>query len=100
MATQIWVELSRLLGSDPVRLEADAAFSWVSSELAIVDRELATYARRYGVATPGDLERLIREGKVEGHPAWEDCIDWGNLMTYREKLLSAAAAVGREVPVS
>lgn len=39
MSTRIWTQLSRLLGSDPADLEADAAFSWVSSELAAVDRE-------------------------------------------------------------
>lgn len=98
MSTRIWTELSRLVGADPAALEADAAFSWVAGELAGADRELAAYARKYGVASPSDLERLIREGKIEGHPAWEDAIDWSNLIAYREKLLAAVAAVGREAP--
>lgn len=96
MGTQVWTALSRVTGRDPRLLEAEAAFSWVSSELATVDRELASYARKYGVATPAELERLIREGRIEGHPAWEDAIDWSNLIAYREKLLAAAAVVGRE----
>lgn len=36
-------------------------------------------AEKYGVATPEELEALIREGRVEEHPAWEDLILWEHL---------------------
>lgn len=96
MSSTIWSELSRLVGSDPAQLETEAAFSWVSAEMAVTDREIAAYARKYGVSSPDALEQLIREGKVAGHPAWEDAIAWSNLIDYRNKLLAAAASVGRE----
>jgi hypothetical protein len=50
----------------------------VERELSTVGREFA-YAERYGVPHPGELERLIASARIDGHPAWEDRLDWGHL---------------------
>lgn len=90
MSSPFWFRLSEVTGVVPQQLELEAAFSWLSNELAITDKEIATYARQYGVPTPQALEEKIRKGEIEGHPAWEDLIDWTNLIAYRDKLLDAA----------
>jgi len=40
------------------------------------------------------LEQKISDKRVDGHPAWEDLIDWSNLHEYRKKLLDNLASTG------
>lgn len=60
---------------------------WAERELSTTEREIAAYVERYGIAHPDDLERLIAAHRVEEHPAWEDRLEWGNLLSYRDRLL-------------
>ncbi len=92
----VWFDLAQVIGRDASQLEAEAAFALVSHELATIDRELAALALKYGVPNPAALEETIRQNTTSGHPAWEDSIDWSNLIAYREKILAAAATLGRQ----
>lgn len=92
---RVWEELARVASRDARVVETEAAAAWVLCELATIDREICEYARRYGASSPEDLDRLIRDGKIPGHPSWEDSLDWANLLAYRERLLSAMADVPR-----
>lgn len=44
---------------------------------------------RYGVASPGELEKKIKDGEITEHPAWEDLI-------LLENLEAAIAAIDRD----
>ncbi len=57
----VWFDLAQVIGRDASQLEAEAAFAWVSHELATIDRELATLALKYGVPNPAALEESIRQ---------------------------------------
>lgn len=90
----MWEELAKATRRRRERLEEGAASARLLQELRETDREIAAYARRYSVATPDALEKAIRDGRVDGHPAWEDRIDWDNLLAYRARLLAALADAG------
>ncbi|MDI3299534.1 MAG: hypothetical protein QJR08_10255 [Bacillota bacterium] len=90
----IWEELAKTTHRDRDRIEEEAASAWLLQELRETDREIAAYVRRYSVTTPDELERAIHDGREEGHPAWEDKLAWDNLIAYRDRLLTALAAVG------
>jgi len=85
--SSLWADMASLLSKRPEEIEAEAASAWVFSELSAVDHAVGEYVRGYGVASPDELIDLIRDGRVKGHPAWEDSIDWSNLLGYRNKVL-------------
>ncbi len=84
----VWEEIANVTNRTTQQVEQDALNAWIHHEVQEVDRGILEYVRRYGVIRPDQLESAIRDGKVEGHPAWEDVIDWTNLLEYREKLLT------------
>ncbi|CAB1127747.1 conserved protein of unknown function [Candidatus Hydrogenisulfobacillus filiaventi] len=88
----VWDQPAAAAHLDKTAIEHEAARAWVERELSTVDRELAAYAERYGVPHPDGLERLIASGRIDGHPAWEDRLDWGNLLVYRERLVGMAGS--------
>lgn len=83
----IWDEVGNATNTTPQQIEREAALAWIGREVADTDREILTYVRQYRVTRPEQLEDAIREGTMDGHPVWEDVIDWTNLVGYREKLL-------------
>lgn len=46
--------------------------------MAKLEVEVARFRKRYGVLEPESLRSTIAEGRIPGHPAWEDMIDWQN----------------------
>jgi hypothetical protein len=84
----LWDEISATVQKSTHQLEAEALRAWLRQELAETDREIIEYVRKYRVTHPEQVENAIRNGKIDGHPAWEDMIDWMNPIAYREKLLA------------
>ena len=84
-----WDRLAEIVDKPVTTLQEEAALAWVLAELAAVDRGIAEYVRRYGVQSPEELENAVVSNAVQAHPAWEDLIDWHNLLAYRSKVLSA-----------
>lgn len=77
-------------------LERKALKTFLETELRNAEEQILALIARYGVRQADGLERLIRERKVEEHPAWEDLIEWEGLEARREKLLDLLLAVMRE----
>ena len=73
-----------MAGRDREIVEREAAVLWLEREIWESDREITAYVQRYAVASPDELERLIRSGGIEGHPAWEDRIEWGKVARHVE----------------
>ena len=91
----VWQDLSKAIGKPSEDIETQAAFNWITSEISESDRRIATFIRLYRVTSPNELENSIRTGGLEGHPAWEDAIDWFNLLEYRQNLLKVCAELNR-----
>lgn len=91
-----WDGLAAMAQRDRSTVETEAATAWLESELREIDREIAAYVRQYAVKTPNDLDEMIRSGGIEGHPTWEDRIEWGNLLDYRDRLLGELAKIANK----
>lgn len=91
--SSVWMDLAKAVGKPSADIETQAAFNWIMSEIYESDRQIAAYIRQYGVSSPGDLESLIQSGGLDGHPAWEDTIDWFNLVDYRQRMLNACVGL-------
>jgi len=90
----VWETLASTAHRDREQIEEEAAYAWLERELRETDQEIMAYVRQYTARSPDDIEEMIRIGRIEGHPAWEDSISWSNLLTYRDHLLEALARIG------
>lgn len=63
---------------------------WV--EVDKVNQEIVAYTFKYGVSKPEQLEEEIKKGSVEGHPAWEDVVEWTNILEYRQNMWNAMSS--------
>jgi len=77
----------------PLTVE-DVASATGESEETILNKGLGSYLERevreasvrinelkekYGAEEPSEVEESIERGEVEGHPSWEELIEWENL---------------------
>ncbi|PSR21463.1 MAG: hypothetical protein C7B45_10565 [Sulfobacillus acidophilus] len=92
----LWDEVGAAVHKTPHQVEIEALHAWISHELAETDREIISYVRKYRVVHPEQIEQAIRDGRLDGHPAWEDMIDWMNLIAYREQLLTLQTNLASE----
>lgn len=67
--------------------------AWLVKKMTEIDQKIANLAQRYGTASPDEIETLIRNGTIPGHPAWEDVIRLEGLEEYRQKLRQQIAGM-------
>ena len=79
-------ELSHSLGVPEETLLHEALQTWLFHKLSDIDHHIAEITIKYGVQSPDEIATLIRNGAIDGHPAWEDAIRLEGLFEYREKL--------------
>ncbi len=94
----LWDRVGEAVHKTAREVEAEAFNAWVNREMTETDGEILTYVGRYHVTTPEEVEEGIRAGRIEGHPAWEDLIDWVNLNQYRQQLLIIQTSMELEMP--
>lgn len=87
-------QLSLQLGVPESILLQEALETWLFNKIAEVDHRIAKISQQYGSASPDDIEVMIREGTLEGHPAWEDAIRLEGLLDYRQKLWQQVIKTG------
>ena len=88
---------SKVLGIPAEVLETEAVRVWATQKLCDVTRTIAEIAENYDAQSPDDIEAKIKQGVLEGHPAWEDAIRWENLGEFKENLLKFLAEKGIRV---
>lgn len=71
--------VSKVLGVPPEELIVKGVEEFLQVQLRMCLTEIQEVKARYGVKDAVELERKIREGAVEEHPAWEDLILLENL---------------------
>lgn len=92
-----WDKVGAAIHKTAQEVEAEAFDAWITREMIETDCEILEYVGRYRVTTPEEIEKAIRAGRIDGHPAWEDLIDWLNLNQYREQLLVLQASLKAEM---
>jgi hypothetical protein len=80
-------EVAQDLNITPETLWQQSLDAYVSRELRLVELDVADIQDRYGVVSPDQLENKIESGEIYSHPAWEDLIEWENLLAHRKRLL-------------
>ncbi|MCD6227972.1 MAG: hypothetical protein J7K17_00640 [Candidatus Omnitrophica bacterium] len=71
--------IARHLGLDEKELERISLSSFLKDKKKELLRDKIVLLSKYNVSAIEELERKIKEGKIEEHPAWEDLITAENL---------------------
>jgi len=75
-------KVARTLQMSPEQLWQESLRAYISQEKRLAHLDMADIQDRYRVSTPQDLAQCIEAGKIYSHPAWEDLIEWENLLDY------------------
>ncbi len=70
----------------PEQLWQESLRAYVSREKRLTRMDIADLKDRYGVSDPQELTKRIKAGEIYSHPAWEDSIEWENLLAHIERL--------------
>ncbi len=90
-------QLSRELGVPESTLLQEALETWLFKKIAEIDQRIVVIAQQYGTESPDGIEALIRDGTIDGHPAWEDAIRLEGLQGYRHKLWQQIISTRRPI---
>jgi hypothetical protein len=74
------------LNIPPEILWRESLEAYIARESRLIELDVADLLDRYGVASPEQLKAKIESGDIYSHPAWEELIEWENLIAYRERL--------------
>lgn len=70
----------------PEELWRQSLEAYVSREKRLAQLDIADVQDRYGVTSCAELKEKIEIGAIYSHPAWEDLIEWENLLAHVERL--------------
>jgi len=77
------------LGLSPQELERDSLRLFLNHRLRLIESQLLSFARRYGVRTVTELDRLVQSGQLHESDAFEDYFEFDHLEAEREALLDS-----------
>jgi len=72
------------------RLEAEATL--LLQRVFHYKQRQAEILERYGVSSAAEIPQWIKQGKLDGHPAYEDYLDWLGYQDAIQKALGSLAA--------
>jgi hypothetical protein len=81
------------LGLTAEELERESLRLFLEHRLRIVDTQLWNLARRYGVGSVAELDRLIQAGQFHEEEAFEDYFEFDHLEGERDAVLGALREV-------
>jgi hypothetical protein len=84
--SQLIERISKTLGVTPDTLVTGGVKEYLKTMLRATKAETHELETRYQVKTPQELEEKIRQGQADEHPAWEDLIQYENLVQHTKKL--------------
>jgi len=79
-------QIAATLQVTPEDLWRQSLEAYVLREKRSVQLDVADIQDRYGVSTVNELARRIEVGAIYSHPAWEDLIEWENLLVHLQRL--------------
>ncbi|MCI0528843.1 MAG: hypothetical protein L0Y56_15500 [Nitrospira sp.] len=71
----------------PQQLQQDSLRLFLNHRLRLVESQLLGLARKYGVQTVTDLDRLVQGGKIHEAEAFEEYFEFDHLEAERDTLL-------------
>ncbi len=80
------LELRNVMALPEAEIIHKGLLALVEKEIRMAEQEIAAIGERYDVFSKEDLRRGIEEGKIAGHPAWEDYIVWKNMEAHIARL--------------
>jgi hypothetical protein len=78
-----------------MNLRRESLRAFISREKRLAQMDIADLQDRYGVSDLQELTARIKAGAIYSHPAWEDSIEWENLLAHIERLDQLQVTVGR-----
>lgn len=90
---QLIDRVSKSLGVPPEVLVTGGVKEYLRARLRAAKAETHDLETKYGVKSPRELEDQIKKGAVDEHPAWEDLIQYENLVKHAEKIRKELANI-------
>jgi hypothetical protein len=84
------LELGRLMVLPEPEVIHKGLLALVEKEIRLAEHEIAEIRERYDVFSKEALYQAIQEGRLAGHPAWEDYIVWKNKEAHMARLRQMA----------
>ena len=86
-------QVAQTLHLSPEKLWRESLRAYLLRQKRVLQIDIADLQDRYGVASATELAQRIERGDVYSHPAWEDLIEWENLLAHLEQLTQLEATV-------
>lgn len=90
-------EVARRLNVPCDRLKNESLLAYLAQQERLTRADIADLVDRYGVATSRDLKERIASGRIHGHPAWEDSIEWETLEAHLTRIEELRAQLAQDV---
>jgi hypothetical protein len=85
----MYEDVAAKLDVSPEELERESLRLFLEHRLRLVESELLTLARRYGVQTVGELDALVQAGRLHEAEAFEDYFEFDHLEAERDVLVES-----------
>jgi len=79
-------EAASTLQITPEQLWRESLQAYIARQKRLAQMDIADLQDRYGVESPQELQVRIESGEIYSHPAWEELIEWENLLAHVERL--------------
>lgn len=80
-------ELAKDLGMEPDDLMRESLEVFLRGKLKIIESELFLLAKKYGVSSVLELDKMVKEGRFHEEDAFEDYFKFDNLEAERDLIL-------------
>jgi len=85
----VYENIALRLQLPPQELERESLRLFLNHRLRLVESQLLNLARKYGVETVAELDRLVQSGQIHEAEAFEDYFEFDHLEVERDTLLDA-----------
>jgi hypothetical protein len=79
-------QVAQVLQLSPEQLWRESLRAYLLRQKRVLQIDIADLQDRYGVASATELAQRIEQGEIYSHPAWEDLIEWENLLAQVTRL--------------
>jgi len=85
----MYADIALRLGLSPQELERQSLRLFLQQQLRLVESQLLSLARKYGVQTVSELDKLVQKGQIHEAEAFEDYFELDYLEAQRATLLES-----------
>jgi hypothetical protein len=85
----MYADVALRLGLSPQELERQSLRLFLRQQLRLVESQLLSLARKYGVQTVTELDKLVQKGQIHEAEAFEDYFELDYLEAQRATLLES-----------